>query len=234
MNKLALALAGLVLAGTAYAQTAATTTTAVPTSTAAGATRLDTPGVLGNSFVDFNYSWVDFHEDRIDADGFIAGVSGNTPVAPGLDVGLGYSYFRENNHRNPFNNSSFDARSHLLATSATLYGQGPGLKPFVSAAVGYQWSRGDLQSFRTYDDQWVWGASVGAEFPLGRFALTPRISYSNTFDDGTDGGEWSYGGEAHHWFTERVGGYLDATFHEPRARFAPDYWTYTAGVRLRF
>lgn len=225
-NKLALGLAALLLAVTAQAQS----TGASPVS---GISLRDNPGTLGHRFADLNYSWVDFREDGTDADGYIAGIGASTPLTPSLDVGFGYSYYRENNHRNPFTGTPFDVRAHQLATSATLYGANRGFKPFVSGSLGYQWSRGDIQSLRVDDHEWIWGASVGAEIPLGTFALTPRISYSDTFRYGSGDGSWHYGAEAHHWFNERMGGYLDATFHEPN-RVGANAWTYTAGLRFRF
>ncbi len=221
---LALALAGLLLAGTGQAQMTGRSHPSIQ----------DNPGVLGQGFTDLNYSWVDYHRDRgLDADGYIAGLSGNAPIARGIDVGLGYNYFRENNHRNPFTGSPYDARYHQVATEATFFAPASGVKPFVTGGVGYQWSRGDLQSLRTYDHEWTWAASGGVEMPMGLFALTPRITYSDTMRGGSTGA-WHYGAQVHHWFTEKVGGYVDATFHDPLRNSGPESWTYTAGVRLRF
>jgi hypothetical protein len=228
MNKLMLGCASLV-ATLSFAQTT-TTTTSYPTSTTSIA---DSPGVLGHSYGEFHYSWVDFNEDNASPRGFIAGLKGNTPVAPGLDVGLGYDYFRENSHRNPFNNSSYDVRSHQLTGSATYFLRSAGFRPFATGGIGYKWSNGDIQSLRTYDDMWLWSVGAGAEIPVGTFAFTPRVTYSNDFHRGYNNAAWHYGAEAHHWFTERVGGFLDATKHDPEAHLA-DYWTYTAGVRMRF
>jgi len=229
MNKLALVGATL-LATMSFGQTAPTTTTMGSSTMSIR----DNPGVLGHSFADFNYSWYDFDEDNASPRGYSAGLSGNVPIARGVDVGLGYNYFRENNHRNPFNNSPFDTRAHQVTTSATFFAPNAGVKPFATGAIGYKWSHGDLQSFRTYDNAWVWGAAVGAEIPFGTFALTPRIAYSDDFHSGHGDGIWHYGAQAHHWFTEQLGGYLDVAYHNPRERLAPESWTYTAGVRVRF
>jgi hypothetical protein len=237
IDKRALGLAALILAGLICAQTATygqAASTYTPPTPSPATSLADNPGILGQSYADLHYSWVNFRGGDVDANGYIAGFSGNAPVARGLDVGLGYNYYRENNHRNPFNGSQFDVRYHQVATHATFFSPMRGMKPFVSGLLGYQWSRGDIQSFRTYDNEWVWGASAGAEIPLGRIALTPRVSYTDTMHANSVG-TWHYGAEAHHWFTEKVGGYLDATFHEPRHnRAGPDAWTYTAGVRFRF
>lgn len=235
MYQRTLGAAALLIAATATIVNAQTTVTPNPTTAPVFTpTRMDSPGVLGNSFADINYSRVDFRGGGIDANGFVAGFDSNVPVSNGLDVGLGYSYYRENNHRNPFTGSQFDARYHQVATHATFFRPMNGVKPFLSTLLGYQWSRGDLQSFRTEDSQWVWGASGGVEIPFGTVVVTPRISYTDTLHRNSIG-SWHYGAEAHHWFTEKLGGYLDVTLHEPRQRRAgPDSWTYTAGVRIRF
>ncbi len=229
MHTLAL-VCGTLVAAASFGQT-----TPIATSPGYTTSIRDNPGILGHTYADFNYSWVDFNEDNASPRGFIAGVSGHAPVATGLDVGLGYDYFRENNHRDPFNNSPYDVRSHQVTGSATWFAANAGVKPFVTGAVGYKWTHGDLQSFRTFDNQWVWSAGVGAEIPLGTFALTPRIAYSDDFhgprySDAT----WHYGVQAHHWFNEKLGGYLDVAYHDPRERYADEYWTYTAGLRVRF
>lgn len=225
---LTLAVAALLLAGTSQGQT-------TPTTTGSGVTSIrDNPGLLGHSYSDLHYSWADFHRDSgLDADGFIAGLSGNAPIARGIDLGLGYSYYRENNHRNPFTGTPYDTRYHQLATQATFYSPMAGMKPFVTGGIGYQWSRGDLQSLRIDDHRWLWSVTGGAEIPLGRFVLTPHIGYSDTMHRGSNAAR-HYGAEAHHWFNEKTGAYLDGTFHDPRGGSGPEWWTYTAGVRFRF
>lgn len=233
---LALGLAVLLAAGGLHAQSTSSTTYAQPTDTsaAAGTSIYDNPGVLGHGFADLNYSWVDFsEEDGLDANGFIAGINGNVPVSRGLDVGLGYNYYRENNHRNPFTGTDFDARYHQVAGNATYFVPMSGMKPFVSGGVGYQWSRGDIQSLSVYDSKWLWGASGGVELAFGRFAVTPRVSYTDTMHS-EKFGSWHYGAEVHHWFTDRFGGYVDATYHNPRGPERFHSWTYTAGIRMRY
>lgn len=229
MKTLAVGFTALLLAGTSQAQT--TPTTMSPTT---GVSIRDNPGVLGHTYADFNYSWADYHRDSgLDADGFIAGVRGNTPIRRGLDLGLGYNYYRQNNHRNPFTGTPYDARYHEGNVDATFYAPTGRVKPFVSGGVGYQWSRGDIQSLRTFDHAWVWGASGGVELPMGFVTFTPRLSYTDTFRS-SGIGAWHYGTQAHHWFNEKVGGYLDATFHDPKSGGGVEWWTYTAGVRFKF
>jgi hypothetical protein len=227
MNRFVLGVATLLLAVASQAQTTTLLSSPRPSIR-------DNPGTLGHTYADLNYSWADYHRDSgLDADGYIAGLSANTPVMSGLDFGLGYNYYRENNHRNPFTNTPYDARFHGLGTGLTWYAPTGSMKPFLSGGVGYQWSRGDIQSLRTYDHEWTWGASAGVQMAMGLFSLTPRVSYSDLWRDGSIG-SWHYGAEAHHWFNEKVGGYVDATFHDPRRGGGVEWWTYTAGVRLRF
>ena len=235
MNQLALALAALLLAGMSQAQTAPTNTSAFSSSSRETPTLRDNPGVLGHTYADLSYSWVDFHRDSgLDADGFIAGLNGNSPIARGIDLGLGYNYYRENNHRNPFTGTPYDARYHEVATRATFYTPTSGnMKPFVSGGVGYQWSRGDLQALRTFDHEWTWMASGGVEAIMGSIVLTPRVSYVDTMRSHSIG-SWQYGAQVHHWFSEKTGGYLDATFRDPLNGGGRESWTYTAGMRFRF
>lgn len=227
MKRFGLAVATLVVAVASQAQTTTLLSSPRPSIQ-------DNPGTLGHTYTDLNFSWVDYHRDAgIDADGYIAGFSANTPLLSGLDVGLGYNYYRENGHRNPFTDSPYDARYHGLATGATWYAPTGPMKPFLSGGVGYQWSRGDIQRLRTFDHEWTWSAGGGVQMAMGAFSLTPRVAYSNFWRSGAIG-SWHYGAEAHHWFNEKVGGYLDATFHDPRRGGGAEWWRYTAGLRLRF
>lgn len=234
MHICALALAALLLAGTSHAQQASTTTTTRFNGPFTSPSIRDNPGALGHTYLDLNYSWVDFTEDEVEADGFIAGLKGNAPIARGVDAGLGYKYYRENDHRNPFDGTEFDPRYHQLFANGTIYTPTGATKAFLNGSIGYQWSRGDIQRLRTYDDQWVWTGSAGVEIPFGMLTFTPRISFSDTIED-VDLGVWHYGGELHHWFNDRFGGYVDVTYHEPRrSDFRPKSWTYMAGLRLRY
>jgi hypothetical protein len=222
------AVASVALAGTALAQT-------VPSS---GVSVRENPGVLGRSYTDLHFGYENYNHSGGDA--YNAGISGNAPVTKNLDVGLGYDYYWENNNPGPIAGTSYDAHYHQLATNANYYIPMNGVKPFIGAAIGYQWARADFSSpfsssrpVRFSEDEWVWAGTAGVEIPMGTWAITPRISYSDTMSSNSYGA-WHYGAEAHHWFTEKVGGYLDATFHDPRHGAGPESWTYTAGMRLRF
>jgi hypothetical protein len=77
----------------------------------------------------------------------------------------------------------------------------------------------------------VWGLGFGFEVPMGALAITPRVTYTDTMEAGSD---WAYhyGAEIHHWFNETAGFYADVTFNDPRV--LPASWSYFAGLRFRF
>lgn len=243
IDKLALGLAGLLLASLSYGQA---------TAPFRSASLRDNPGTLGHTFGDVNFSWIDFGGDDFsfvddiddiddaDADGYIIGLGGNTPIARGVDAGLGYQYWREDGHVNPFDGSEFDPDFHRLSTNATLYTPTGRTKAFFNGAVAYQWTNenlagaNDARRLRFFEDQWFFAVTGGLEIGLGTFSLTPRVSYTDTFDD-IDLSSWHYGAELHTWFNEGWGGYLDATYHDPDRRDQrPESWTYKAGLRFRY
>lgn len=86
-------------------------------------------------------------------------------------------------------------------------------------------------SLRNRENFGVWGLSAGLEVPAGTFAFTPHLAYLDTFDSDYNS-SYHYGVEAHHWFSEGLGGYADVTYND--VSYAPNSWSYTAGVRLRF
>lgn len=192
----------------------------------------DSPGILGHQFADLSFAWTDFRHS--DAEGYDAAFTGNVPLAAGFDAGLGYSYYWEGKHRDPFTRASSNARNHNLLGYGKFYlPLAGGAKPFLGGGVGYQWVRGDLQRLRTYGHEWLWSAVGGVELPFAGFALIPQVSFNDTWRGGSSG-TWSYGAQVHHWFNEKMGGYLDATYHNPQHSSGGELWTYMGGLRFRF
>jgi hypothetical protein len=224
INRSTVILAALVLTGASYGQATSNYTSTRPSVR-------DNPGVLGQSYGDLNYSWVDFRHSAAKA--YDLGASANLPIAPGIDAGLGYQYYRQSDSYDPFAGRSYDYRYHMLGANANFFAPTRGAKPFIGGLVGYEWTHGSLRRLRTYDNQWVWGATGGVEVPVGLFAFTPHVGYTDTMHSGSTG-SWHYGAEAHHWFSETVGAYVDATFHDPNRNGGPEAWTYTAGLRMRY
>ena len=239
---LPVAIAFLTLAGIgARAQSATTTTTS---------------GVLGHRFAEIGVGAVD-PTGSSDL-GFGSDLAVNLPLRAGIDLGFGYSYSR-------MNGDLFDgliserARQHTLYSTATFYTTYRGMKPFASAALGYEWSRSKLSFGGTTvadprDDEAVWGLSAGVEIPLGAVTLTPTVSYQDNFKSnsgdlintgggtgsifvyspGRNGaGVFAYGAEASTWFTRSVGGFADVTYSDPTGG-GTQAWTYKIGARLRF
>ncbi len=225
MNSKPSKLLALGLAIAAFATLGHAQTEVVPTTSPAATN--DQPGILGQSYTDLNFSWEDVH--RNSASGYNAGLSGNIPVAHGVDVGLGYDYF--------WMRGNASAHSHLLNVDTNFFSANfNGVKPFVGGTVGYQWAQshytGELfHPFTASNDRWIWGATAGAEISAGSLVFTPRIGYTDTMDANTIG-SYHYGLEAHHWFNETIGAYGDATYND--VRHNADSWTYTAGMRFRF
>lgn len=217
-------------------------------------------GLLGHRYAELSAGAIDPHGQS--EFGFTSDVSVNLPVQPGLDVGFGYGYSR----------TKFELlerlftqrlRDHTAYASATAYSEYRGVKPFFSAALGYQWSRSgaDLGGMRVLDDradEAVWGLAAGVEIPLGRVTLTPSISYQDRFDrdnglafvdttnppspgsvgrvitlDRDGGAGFAYSVEASTWFTRTLGGFADVSYSDPTGG-GTQSWTYKVGARLRF
>jgi hypothetical protein len=233
ITPLILGLAAVTLATTSFAQP-------TPPPAFAPPPVRETQGLLGQNYADFHFGVADFRHSSGDA--FRVGVSGMTPVAPGLDFGFVYAYQWEDHstdvlpridQRNPAGRQDYDGRAHSLAARTRVYASAAGLRPFLEGVVGHQWGSGDLRELRMFDNRWIWGGRVGLEIPLGVFALTPHLGYTDKLGR-TRHGLLRYGGELHHWFNDRTGGYFDVSYHEPRGSGGLEFWTYTAGIRVRY
>jgi hypothetical protein len=231
MKAIALGLATLVTAGASFGQTMNTaTTTTVPTTTMSPSIR-DNPGILGHSFGEIGYTW---HNIKNNSDAYDIGGMANIPVAPGFDAQIGYDYFWWNDSTDPTTVQDYDYRLHTLAAGGKFFSfNAGGFKPFLGGMVGYAWSRGDFQRLRTFGHRWLYDVSAGAEFAMGAISLTPRVGFSDTMHRSSIG-SWHFGAEGHTWFNEKLGGFVDATYHEPQHSIGSGYWTYTGGLRMRW
>jgi hypothetical protein len=210
----------LTIAVAGHAQDTSTTSTSTYTPPS-GPTLNDVPGLLGSSYTDVGVSWQDIKNDANDA--YRGSIRANVPLAPGFDAGLGYNYWRRDD--------AAKFRSHVVAADGKFYFPTHNVKPFVGGLVGYEWARLDFQPGVVRDRNWVWGVNAGVELVVSRFVLTPQVAFTDTMENNSTG-VYHYGIDAHHWFTERVGGYVGTTFNDYRR--AADSWSYNAGVRLRF
>lgn len=190
-------------------------------------------GLLGKRYAEISIG--QFNPHGISDHGFVGDASVNIPMGPSIDVGFSYSYTRANlGLGGPV---TLRSRDHTLGASSTYYTSFGNMRPFAGAAVGYQWSRdrftlGGPRPFEDRDDEALWALGIGVEIPLGTVTLTPNITYQDGFGDDAASG-FTYGAEAHMWFTSAVGGFVEATFSDPTGG-GTQGWIYKIGARLRF
>lgn len=197
---------GLLAAGASYAQSNA------PVST----------GLLGQQYTELSFGVNDIK--HVSENGYSLSAGANTPVIPGkLDAGASYSY--------SWVRGDFRGHANTIGGYATAYVPLNGVKPFVGAGVGWQWTSA---RYVGSNDQGLWGATAGVEIPAGPVTITPRIVYADDFEGSADSGqEWTYQVEANYWFnqTTAVFGSIGKT-DVHHSRF--DSWNYQIGLRGRF
>lgn len=181
-------------------------------------------GVLGQRYVSVNGDVVDFEFSR--DHGYSTALGANLPVAPRLDWGLGYAY-------GWFNTTGLSVREHTLSTSLVWHADGPSLKPFAGAGLGYDWTRDYFNWTSVSDSRGRWSAAVGVEIPLGALTVTPSIGYEDWFDGGREG-TMLFGVELNAWFTPRVGGFANFTHLAEYRDDAGSASLYRAGLRFKF
>lgn len=208
-QKITLAL-GLLAAGAGYAQTNATTT-----STTGG-------GLLGQRYTELSFG-VD-NVKHLSTDGYSVGASANNPIVPGqIDAGAGYSY--------SWIGGALKGHANTIGTYVTAYAPLSGVKPFVSAALGYQWTS---LKFGLGDDQAIWGGAIGVEIPAGVVTLTPRLSYADDFEGSRRSSQaWTASVEANYWFS-KTSAVFGSIGHTDARRSPVDSWNYEVGLRARF
>ncbi|WP_221032299.1 hypothetical protein [Actomonas aquatica] len=120
---------------------------------------------LGFGFVNPNHSSLNVYATNL-------GV--NVPVSANVDLGAALTY--------GWVEANSDVDTTDLSVSATVYQDFAQVRAFAAVSLGYAWLPGAL------DDDWIWGARVGAEFDLGsRFTTVLSAGYDDSFDNGSDG-----------------------------------------------
>ncbi len=209
IKKTTLAFGLLAAASTSFAQNTSATTTS--------------NGLLGQSFLEFNYSLADI-DSRSDHGHGVSAVA-NVPVLPGLlDVGGSYTY--------DWDGGTPTSHANTFLGYANAYVALEGAKPFVGVALGYSWVS---LPFGLGDHDPFWAVAAGVEIPFGAFVFTPRISYSDDFNGriGNSDDRWVYELEGHYWFSPKAGAFVSVARIDNH-RDPIDVWGYRAGVRLRF
>jgi hypothetical protein len=205
-QKITLAL-GLLAASTGIAQTA----------TASGST-----GLLGQRYAEVNFSLQDLK--HVSNNSYSLGASANIPLVPSsIDVGASYDY--------SWIGGAFRGHANTLGAYATAYVPLQGVKPFVGAGAGWQWSS---NRFVGSDDQGLWGLTAGVEIPVGVITLTPRINYADDLEGSRNSSqEWTYAVEANYWINPKTAifGSISKT---DVSHSSVDSWNYGVGLRVRF
>lgn len=196
---------GLLAASVSYAQTPVATST----------------GLLGQQYTELSLGVQDIR--HVHENGYSLNVGANTPLIPGkLDGGASYSY--------SWIRGPFKGHANTIGGYTNAYLPLNGVKPFVGAALGYQWT----SSRAGGDDQAIWGLATGVEIPAGLVTITPRISYADDFKGTRESSQaWTYDVEANHWFskTHSVFASIGKTDNQ-HSKY--DSWNFVVGLRGRF
>lgn len=197
--------AGLFAAGVSFAQT----------STNSG-------GLLGQRYAELGFGVQDIK--HISPKGYSLSASANTPVvANQLDAGASYDY--------SWIGGAFRGHANTIGGYATAYKALAGVKPFVSAALGYQWTN---VRFVGSDDQALWGLAAGVEIPAGLVTITPRIAYADDFESSRNSSQaLTYSVEASHWYNAKTAVFAGVGYTDNH-RSSIDSWNYSVGVRVKF
>ena len=203
-KKTIIALGALAIAGATYAQT--TTSETAPA------------GLLGQRYAQIEFGAADISDYSKNQYGL--GVGANLPLSANLDLsaGYGYSWIRGVGHVNG------------LSSSVTAYTSFGGAKPFVGGGVGYSWTRWSGGK----DNQVNWGLTAGVEIPVGVVTITPRIVYSDDFEDSyASSQQLSYEVEANYWLNRSTAIFAEVGYVD--FKHASDHAvTYGAGARFKF
>lgn len=223
---------------------------------ARGSARVDdsTVGPIGQRYLEVNFGGTD--EQGIAKAALNEGATLQIPAMPHLDIGLGYAHSHLNRSlADGFFTESRESNSAIA--SVTVYTRWAGLRPFVGAGAYRQWQRqqltfGSIQIFHQRTDHDYWATNIGAEIPLGRIVLTPKIGYVDRFHYDSS---WEirtnsliYSADAHIWWTKRWGSFVTVDYIDPQTKLPyfdfsngntttqqqPFQWQYATGIRLRF
>jgi hypothetical protein len=207
-KKITFALGALAAAGAIHAQTAAASGTA--------------NGLLGQRYVEAGFGVQDIK--HVSSNVYSLGAAVNVPFIPSLvDVGANYSY-------DWIKSAAFRGHANTFGGDVKVYTTLSGVKPFVSAGLGWQWSH----AFGSSDDNGLWNAAVGVEIPVAGFTVTPRIVYHDDFQGSRDSSQdWTYEVAGNYWITRTAAAFASVGYADDRGTNF-DSWNYRVGLRLKF
>ncbi|MGA3008072.1 MAG: hypothetical protein ABSE59_09305 [Opitutaceae bacterium] len=182
-------------------------------------------GTLGQRYGELGFTdQVIKHISNNSYDGELAA---NVPVTRFLDLGGSYTYswFKYNNQ---------NLHSNIAQGDATAYTTAAGMKPFVTASIGYQWDRTTSTNFFIRSDYGFWSGTAGVEIPFGPVALTPFASYDSDFlSSAKSSQDLNFGLKANYWFNDRWAGFVDV-YYDDAFHSIYDSTVVSIGVRRRF
>jgi hypothetical protein len=177
-------------------------------------------GLLGNRYTELILGLQDLSD--VSEAGFIGGVSANNPVVPGmLDAGASFTY-----NYVPGPTEASEGHANTISGYAVAYFPFKRIKPFAGGQLGYQWV-----SFGNGDEQGLWGFIVGVETAIRAVTITPKVTYSDGFENSTE--VWTYQVEASYWYNE-TGAVFGSVGRTDARRNWSDSWNYQVGMRARF
>ena len=196
-----------------------------------------TQGSLGKRYAGVGFSVFAPNHSSDNMYGAATGV--NVPVTSFLDISGGYSYSWYKADALDF--YTYKSDSHSFDSRFVLYKKfAGGLKPFLSAGVGYSWFSMEIDSiyisggYKDKDDYATWITTVGIEIPFRWIALTPTVGLGGNFRNEYSQ-NWSYGLQASSWITPKVGVFADVAYSEPRHNYGDSHaWSYSTGLRIKF
>ena len=178
-------------------------------------------GLLGERYTELGFGLDDIR--HVSNNGYTVEASANNPLVRGLlDAGASYSY--------SWIHGAFRGHANTVGAYATAYSRFEGVKPFLSSALGYQWTSTRFGS----DEQTLWGLATGVEIPAGVVTVTPRISYADDFENTrTSSQAWTFQTEVNYW-VNRTTALFGSIGKTDVRRSSIDSWNYQFGLRARF
>jgi hypothetical protein len=170
-------------------------------------------GLLGQTYADLTYSYIDRDHTSSHTDGYH--FEGSEPVNANLDGLLLYDWMQ----------SGSGSRQQSLAAALRAFCPAtPWGKPYVEGSAGYTWAKvGGVK-----DNSFLWGAEAGVEFQTATaVTVTPYVKYTDA-PSLASGSAWNIGARANYWVNSKwaiTGGIARDDHHQT---------SFTIGTNFRY